>query len=238
MSAIKQKPFPMKNLLRISAIAFLFLYSGCVNEPIPCFQHDGSNGLNDQNVSIEFEAGQCSLYANSFTWNWGDSTAEEQGPNKTHTFVEPGFYIVTLTASNNSGKSGEVRQTIEVGERYAQIVKVNQIPADNAGNPWDATDDPDLVIAMFPTAGGTSIVITPENTDLFKPIPYSEDVSATPIVFTNEDWTWELRDMDGATYEVMATGNLNPILDVSDFKFTLSATDTDIEISYALQDYN
>ncbi len=61
----------------------------------------------------------------TFTWNFGDDSAPEQGANVTHTYAEPGEYTVTVTASNALGSE---EFTLEVDVIGAPVVKPIFLP--------------------------------------------------------------------------------------------------------------
>jgi hypothetical protein len=58
-------------------------------------------GQPSQNLGVEYD-GSWPSYAEdlTYTWNWGDGTANSTGTDVTHTYTTPGVYIVTVTASD------------------------------------------------------------------------------------------------------------------------------------------
>lgn len=207
--------FPLSQIFSgIVAIAVISL-TGCVREPVACFNKDKSVLEVGETVSFT----NCSFLASNYNWNFGDgglSTNKEP----THTFNAPGFFEISLTVSNKSGsKTAEVIDVVTVGYRMIQELRVVGLPAtDSLGNPWDATDAPDVVLMLREGSGpgATWDVTTTENTDLADAVPFTWDISADKIPFTNATWYYELRDNDGGSYQVMSSGTFQPYQDSVD----------------------
>jgi PKD repeat protein len=47
-----------------------------------------------------------------YSWNWGDGTATSTGVTATHSYATPGTYVVTLTVTDNSGKTSKVSNKV------------------------------------------------------------------------------------------------------------------------------
>ena len=50
----------------------------------------------------------------SYTWVWGDGTADASGVAATHTFTEKGTYVVRLTIADSLGRTATVTQSLTV----------------------------------------------------------------------------------------------------------------------------
>lgn len=70
-----------------------------------------------------------SLYADSFTWDFGDGNSSTQA-NPVHLFVEPGSYVVKLTSTGPSG-TDVMEETITVFEGPELDFTVSDIYAEN-----------------------------------------------------------------------------------------------------------
>ena len=52
----------------------------------------------------------------TYSWNWGDGTANTTGATGTHTYATPGTYTVTLTTTDGWGKSASTTRTVTMTE--------------------------------------------------------------------------------------------------------------------------
>ncbi|MCB9233780.1 MAG: PKD domain-containing protein [Bacteroidia bacterium] len=222
----------MKNFLFPVLLAFVVMLSGCITPPQSCFEADVE--FVDAGESVSFA--NCSFGASSFAWDFGDGTTSTK-KSPTHAYSSPGTYKVTLTIENKSGDASTSATNIVVGERKIASIKVLQIPATNPlGDPWDTGSDPDLVFAIGRTANSPNWDLeTDEKTDLSAGLPFTWDVSTSDVVMTDEEWTWELRDEDGAIDDVLGTGTFETYQVGTNYVITLTATDLMIELRYELQ---
>ena len=223
----------MKKLLLLIVMAVAL--TGCKKDPISCFTHTGGD-LNDVNSEIEFTA-SCVFHTTLMEWDWGDGNSAV-GYSRAHAWEAPGVYTVSLTASDQGNNPDVATETIVIGDRYLQYLDIRSLPADNNGTPWDPSDEPDVVIALRKSGSASWEVETPENTNMTKSAPYLEDLQSLDVIFMNETWEYEVRDMDGGSYEVMASGTFNPYTDGSNFVIpqTNSAAGIDMDVRYWLQD--
>lgn len=82
-----------------------FLYSPvnpAVGQPV---QFDASDSRDDDGFIVKY------------TWNYGDGTVEPDRttPRETHDFVAKGTYFVTLTVTDNQGKTSSLTKSVVVG---------------------------------------------------------------------------------------------------------------------------
>ena len=137
---------------RALIVAIALLVSSCkkdegsttpaVPDPIASFTYGGATVTP---ASISFQ--NTSQYADSFVWNFGDSsTSTATSPTKV--FPVHGNYTVTLTAMNTtSGRSCTKSEqiTITPGRVFVDVIDVEQIPfANGSGIAWDVGSGPDL----------------------------------------------------------------------------------------------
>lgn len=50
----------------------------------------------------------------SYSWNWGDGTANGSGVSPTHSYAQPGTYVVALTVTDNTGLTNTTQQSITI----------------------------------------------------------------------------------------------------------------------------
>ena len=82
-------------------------------EILPAVMADiGNDGIEDCG-EVEVEFSNTSSNADSYFWDFGDGTTSIE-ENPTHTFVGPGIFEVTLTASNPETCNGSATDVIEI----------------------------------------------------------------------------------------------------------------------------
>jgi PKD repeat protein len=91
---------------------------GCVaRAPVPAasFAVYSSPGVAGQAISFNGSASMTPAgKLLSYTWDFGDGSAQVAGPQPTHAYASPGTYSVTLTVTNNSGASASTTQSVSV----------------------------------------------------------------------------------------------------------------------------
>jgi hypothetical protein len=65
----------------------------------------------------------------SYSWSWGDGTADGTGVSPTHTFSAPGEYTVTLTVTDNYGLSSLANSTLHVANRTTKEIEEEEAAA-------------------------------------------------------------------------------------------------------------
>jgi PKD repeat protein len=76
--------------------------------------------VNEENVQ-EVSFTNTSVYATSYSWDFGDgATSVEENP--THVYDETGIHTVTLTATNDAGKSSEASRDVELTEVNVKLL--------------------------------------------------------------------------------------------------------------------
>ncbi len=63
----------------------------------------------------------------SFTWSWGDGSADSTGASAGHVYARAGLYTVTLTVVDDEGASSRATATMDIG---------NRAPVADAGGPY------------------------------------------------------------------------------------------------------
>jgi len=91
--------------------------------------------MNNNSLTVDFEAYTMSIFPTEFDWNFGDGTSGT-GQSISHTYTEEGLYLVTLHSIDSTGCEFIYEEEIYVGDMLFDIggaVFLNQnIPADYA----------------------------------------------------------------------------------------------------------
>jgi PKD repeat protein len=69
----------------------------------------------------------------TYSWNWGDGTADSTGAGVSHVYSTPGTYIITLTATDGWGKSATTERTVTLTEPADNDPPVAQFTASCTG---------------------------------------------------------------------------------------------------------
>jgi large repetitive protein len=64
--------------------------------------------------SVIFDATPSSASATGWTWDFGDNTATASGQRVTHTFSNPGTWVVRLTVTDATGRSATITKSVTV----------------------------------------------------------------------------------------------------------------------------
>ncbi|OEJ99703.1 PKD domain-containing protein [Roseivirga misakiensis] len=212
----------MKNLLKLLFLTlFVTLYSCNKDDgpsiiPTTLFTQDRQFIEADEQITFT----NNSTDAVSYTWDFGDTkTSNEENP--VHTYTTTGDFVVTLTATSETGDQSTSTRSVTVGERWVVALGVESIPfEDQNGDPWDADNSgPDLLFGF-----------TQADAETFSPYNITDglDVQASDLPFggtlppanqeilTDEDWAFifidndePLDDLNQST--VMASFLINPV---------------------------
>jgi PKD domain len=74
--------------------------------PTPVPDPVASFGCSSTGQTLDCD-GSGSLHETSYSWDWGDGSADSSGASPSHVYAESGFYSVTLTVSNASGSDSD-----------------------------------------------------------------------------------------------------------------------------------
>jgi hypothetical protein len=81
----------------------------------------------------------------SYSWNWGDGSAAGSGATAAHTYSAPGTYAVTLSVSDNAGKTDSVTGSVVANDITAPSAPTNVVVTDNSDAgvtlSWTASSD-------------------------------------------------------------------------------------------------
>lgn len=149
----------MKKVYPIVVILILVLIYGCetreeTKQPVACFTYSPENGI-EVDDEISFTAA-CSEDAETYSWDFGDGTAERVGPTPTHAYSEDGEFEVTLTVENKNLQDQISKNiTIEAGAIQIDPTDYGAIPSwinhyyndfsekgdwlEGSGDTWEAT---------------------------------------------------------------------------------------------------
>lgn len=90
--------------------------------PIASFSVSPSAGVAALTVQVDAGASQDSDgQISSYSWNFGDSTAEGSGVTATHTFAKPGQYTVVLMVTDNLGAKQSTSRTVNVSPNTSAL---------------------------------------------------------------------------------------------------------------------
>ncbi|WP_157677001.1 PKD domain-containing protein [Auraticoccus monumenti] len=124
-------------------------------DPVPAFQATTSEALT---VAVDASASTTSDDAvPSFSWSWGDETADGSGRTASHEYAEAGSYDVVLTVTDDAGGEATLTKTVTVTEEQlvAQDAFGRSVTsgwgASDVGGTWTGTTG-------LSVAGGSGLV--------------------------------------------------------------------------------
>ena len=104
----------------------------------------------ETHLPVRFE--NRSLNASNFIWDFGDSTEVSTEIAPTHTYSNPGEYLVSLSALSVDEQIVTETKVLTIGERYLTglyIININ--PKDGNGKVWDTDNTgPDVLMQFGP----------------------------------------------------------------------------------------
>jgi hypothetical protein len=238
----------MKKLLFLLTLISFFAFNACkkaIDNPVACFTADKTTVEIGETISLE----SCAENAVKVEWDLGDGTTKE-GNAITHTYSEPGTYIVQQKVyTEKDKKQGEKIDRFSIAitvKGYTRYVTKAVLKAYAEFKPdasvWDAgglipTDPEADVYVRFITAGWNFNTSTKNNIQPAD-LPFTWNLTQQNIYLSNQNWTIELRDEDGfgtnLSSELMTTWTLNPATSGANGVITLTnATEGyELEIHY------
>ena len=88
-----------KKILKITSFGFLMFLVSCVKAPNVCFTNNiglkTTTTSSHVNIPIDFQV-LCERDANKYEWDFGDTTAIQEGVSTFHTYTKPGVYTISL----------------------------------------------------------------------------------------------------------------------------------------------
>lgn len=142
-----------------------------------------------------------SQQATRYEWRSSDNaTLVNTTTSPQLTFAQPGTYTITLTAFNAAGQAVSTSQTLKVGRRYLQEVRVTNLSFTNAaGAPWDSGSGPDVkwTLADQTTRRATGATVADVTQTL---LPLSWNTAPLNLEMANAGWTltfWETNNLLG-----------------------------------------
>lgn len=216
--------------LLLLIVLVLFMSSCDKTDPLPISKADFkiTSIAPEVDVPVQFE--NLSLNAAVYAWDFGDGFTDSLTIDPTHTYEDPGSYVVKLTAYTQDGQKSESIQDVDVGERYLTgmyIMNINM--KDENGDPWD--DDgsgPDVLYQLGPQDATSLddlvfVYIDSLNVGQFStPIGISDqDLIPNDYKLLNKDYFILLEEIDTvnneAVFTPMADVGFNPVIQEDEF---------------------
>ena len=117
-------------------------YAVATGAPIASFSAtmSGMNGAFNADASTDLDGSIA-----SYTWDWGDGTAAGSGARPTHSYTAPGSYDVTLTVTDNAGKTSKFTSKVTAKDVTAPTQPGTPTVSSNTGTTvvinWSASTD-------------------------------------------------------------------------------------------------
>jgi PKD repeat protein len=221
----------MQKIILALTASVAVLAWGCTPSPVACFTKDGTIVDIYQNVNFT----NCSSDYESVSWSFGDGTSSND-LNPAKSWTTPADYLVALEVQDeNQTRTDNTSEIVRVGKRYLTVLTIAEIPADNGGTPWDASDSPDLKVRMGKVSDHIDLYASAENTDLLATVPYDINATALAIELTPEPWYILLEDVDGATSDTVGYWELNLNAGFPGLRLLPASTNVRVNISYRVQ---
>jgi hypothetical protein len=210
----------MKTLFLSLSSAVLLLFSSCTPEPQACISVNRTHV--QQNEPLAFTS--CALDAKRIVWNFGDGSVEVEGEQASHTYAQPGVYLVEMKALSKKDKKWDRTSVIinvdPYKTRYLTRLQINSFNINNiAGAPWDIAPGtwPDVYFEYGVAGSALRSTINPPINELQLnqcPVFWDFSSSVSKPILANNDYLIQMLDNDGTLLqpasEVMASFNLNP----------------------------
>ena len=136
------------------------------------------------------------------------------------------------TDPNANNYDGNADKNAGCTFRFASNIDVSNVPANRSnGTPWDGSDGPDLKLnfGKSSSSGYDFSTNTADNTT------NATLTSSSSIKFTNENWKYELVDVDALGNEVITTGTFNPLQTTTTNEVVLTSNGVTIKFKYTIQ---
>ncbi len=142
--------------------------------------------------------------------------------------------ITGCTDSNADNYASKANKNADCRYRYASNIDISGVSSTRPdGTAWDAGDNPDVKVnfGKKSSSGYSYSTNTASNASSSSTVTPSSTVK-----FSNEDWKYEIVDVDALGNEVMSTGIFNPITDVvTDNTITVINNGITIKFKYTIQ---
>lgn len=108
----------MKKLSFFAAVTVGFMFTSCIKEPVSCLTAGSTAAIVDEEISFA----NCSEDAETYEWNFGDSSDVVTTATANHAFESEGTFTVTLTAySKKEKKSTQATTLVTVSKTKEQM---------------------------------------------------------------------------------------------------------------------
>lgn len=212
------------------AVGAMAALSGCNSTdplPAPVSGFEIITPITEVGIPVKFS--NLSTNSATYLWDFGDGTDSTSMIAPEHTYLDPGTYTVSLTATTEDNQTSTETKDITVGERHLIELDVLTFSnVDDQGVPWNEDGSPPNAVMIFGPAtevnaflNGTSsdlpntyispvidsIGVDPNAPPLFIPLQ-DQDV----ITLTNEDFIFAILNVVSDTDISVLDGiQFNPI---------------------------
>ncbi len=142
--------------------------------------------------------------------------------------------VTGCTDSNADNYASKANKNADCRYRHASNIDISGISSTKPdGTAWDNGDNPDVKVnfGKKSSSGYDHSTNTADNA--------SSTATVTPngtVTFSNEDWKYEIVDVDALGNEVMSTGIFNPLTaTVTDNTITVTNNGITIKFKYTIQ---
>ncbi len=115
-------------------------YDSHVAAPTPVINMIGSSGAADRTIHVsatDSALGTGTALTAAYHWNFGDAAAqynELDGYNAAHLYTKPGTYDITLTITNEGGRSATLKRQVTIADDTRKVIYVDSAGGNDANS--------------------------------------------------------------------------------------------------------